>query len=238
MSLSQIKSKIKSFESTKKVTKAMRNIASVKITILKHRILLVNSNVLHLKENIGELNNKEMDNKISIVFSPKKGMCGGLSRRILADLTSDSTADSKFGGNSVIVGVELPVSKLLSEFGYTVESCFIDLEDDNYPVLSLFNSIKEKLNTTVELFFVSIANNQLTLQSIQINLDGTNTSKVVLYSYLEYAYLHTRLTEEQKRVEAMQLASDNCDKLLTINKTKYFKLRQAKITQEILEISN
>ena len=136
MSLSQLKSKIKTFDSTKKVTKAMRNIAASKLTKLKHKLITSNSNIVHLNENLIPPKNINItsfqDNMTRIIFSPAKGMCGGLSRRILNDLLNDSNIklDSK------IINIELPLAKLLAENNFSSVACFIDLEEDNYPIIN------------------------------------------------------------------------------------------------------
>jgi F-type H+-transporting ATPase subunit gamma len=230
MNLNSLKKKIATYQSTKKVTKAMQNIASVKVTKLKHKTLLTKANLKHIVDLI-ELN-KPIDNQeyYHIIFSPKKGLCGGMARKILSEL--------EFKKNSKVIVAELPLAKLISEKGIEITACYTDLNDEQFPIIDIFNQLKKLDNINIIITYSSILNHIYTLNNIKFCYTHTPKDNISLYSNLEHAYYETRLCEETKRIEAMQAASDNCQSLLESTKLKYFKTRQAKITAEILEISN
>jgi F0F1-type ATP synthase gamma subunit len=230
MNLNSLKKKIATYQSTKKVTKAMQNIASVKVTKLKHKTLLTKANLIHIAELI--TTDKPIDKQqfYHIIFSPKKGLCGGMARRILSEL--------EFKKDALIIVAELPLAKLISENGFKVSACYTDLNDDSFPIIDIFNQLKKLNNINILITFPSILNHVYCLNNIEFSYTQSPKDNINLYSNLEHAYYETRLCEETKRIEAMQSASDNCQSLLDSTKLKYFKTRQAKITAEILEISN
>jgi F-type H+-transporting ATPase subunit gamma len=230
MNLNSLKKKIATYQSTKKVTKAMQNIASVKVTKLKHKTLLTKANLKHIVDLIAL--NKPIENNqyYHILFSPKKGLCGGMARRILSEL--------EFRKNSIIIVAEMPLAKLISEKGQQVTACYIDLDDEQFPILDIYNQLQKLDNINILITYPAILNHVYSLNHIDFSYTNGPKDNISLYSNLEHAYYETRLCEETKRIEAMQAASDNCQSLLESTKLKYFKTRQAKITAEILEISN
>jgi F-type H+-transporting ATPase subunit gamma len=230
MNLNSLKKKIATYQSTKKVTKAMQNIASVKVTKLKHKTLLTKANLKHIVDLIKL--NKPIDNQeyYHIIFSPKKGLSGGMARKILSEL--------EFKKNSKVIVAELPLAKLMSEKGIEITACYNDLNDEQFPIIDIFNQLKKLDNINIIITYPSILNHIYTLNNIKFCYTQSPKDNISLYSNLEHAYYETRLCEETKRIEAMQAASDNCQSLLESTKLKYFKTRQAKITAEILEISN
>jgi F0F1-type ATP synthase gamma subunit len=231
MSLNNLKKKITAYQSTKKVTKAMQNIAAVKVTKIKHKTLLTKANLKHLEYLYPNPPiNIIASNNFHIIFSPKKGLCGGLPRRMLGDIEINT--------NHTLILAELPLAKLLSEKGHRIDSCFTDLDDNNYPIIDIFNYLKDLKQANILITFAANINHTYALNNISFFYSGDEASSILLYSHLEHAYYETRLCEEQKRIEAMQTASDNCKSLLESTQLKYFKQRQAKITAEILEISN
>jgi F0F1-type ATP synthase gamma subunit len=234
MSLNVLKSKITTYQSTQKVTKAMRNISAAKMQKIKHNILLVKANIVRIKTIFPEFFSQTLPTdlqKITIVFGPKKGLCGGLSRRVMYDFMTSEISKQK----STLIIAELPVAKLLTEAGFSISACFNELTDTAFPTLPLYNSLLEfNEPILVNLFFPSMNHHKLECKTQTFLFNN----KLAMFAALEYAYYETRLAEEEKRVEAMTTASDNCEKIKDATKLKYFKLRQQKITQEILEVSN
>lgn len=230
MNLNSLKKKIATYQSTKKVTKAMQNIASVKVTKLKHKALLTKANLKHIVDLIALKKPNDTNQNYHIIFGPKKGLCSGMARRILSELV--------FKDNSIIIVSELPIAKLISEKGKKITACYTDLNDDAFPILDIFNQLKQLDNINIVITYAFIQNHVYSLNNIEFGYSNSPQDNISLYSNLEHAYYETRLCEETKRIEAMQAASDNCQSLLDVTKLKYFKTRQAKITSEILEISN
>ena len=104
--------------------------------------------------------------------------------------------------------------------------------------MDIFNQLNKLDNIHIVITYACILNHIYSLNNIEFGYSNSPQDNISLYSNLEHAYYETRLCEETKRIEAMQAASDNCQSLLDVTKLKYFKTRQAKITSEILEISN
>jgi F0F1-type ATP synthase gamma subunit len=249
MSLNLLKSKIETYQSTQKVTKAMRNIAVVKMQRIKHQVLLVKANLVRLKKLFPEFFKVlPMSADVQIVFGPKKGLCGGLGRRALLEF-SESLEQQKSQNPALeslakcpIIASELPIAKLLVENGYHLDSCFNDLTDQAFPTLPILMRLDELSKDgkiSLRIFHPSMNHHKLEFADTFYTYDAESVEqRLCLFAALEYAYYESRLCEEEKRVEAMTQASDNCDKMKDSTKIKYFKARQQKITQEILEVSN
>jgi F-type H+-transporting ATPase subunit gamma len=241
MSLAQLKTKISTLQSTQKVTKAMRNIAVVKMQKIKHELVLVNSNLVRMQEfyppffEFEKTKTEDLSNLVNVVFGPKKGLCGGLSRRTVQEFLE--IKDFTNSHDHSFIAVELPTGKFLAEAGLKLKECFIDLEDGQLPTLSLLEFLSFKPQK-IRLFYPIFKDHKLEFVSHLYEITKSLQDKLCLFAVIENAYYQTRLVEEQKRVEAMTQASDNCEKLGDSTKLIYFKARQSKITQEILEVSN
>jgi F0F1-type ATP synthase gamma subunit len=239
MSLNQLKNKITTYQSTNKVTLAMRNIAAVKQVSLKHQLLVIDSNLLRVKGLFADFfaTKQTIKPELIIIFGPKKGLCGGLARKILYEFLEYSF------DNVPLVVIDIPLAKLLvQEPKANILACFANLEDQNHPMAVVLEFCKkqlvklEKTQITIGVFTPNCKHRSQNY--LQFEFDQQTNSILAFNTVLESSYLITRLTEEEKRVEAMTQASDNCQKISEATKLKYFKTRQTKITQEILEISN
>ncbi len=251
MSLQKLKVTIQSLGNTSKVTKAMQNIAATKVHKLRDKLIASKANLSHLRVvNPGFFGTVSIPINIEsemikqtkiIVFSPKKGLCGGLARRIASDYV-DFTRSGGFLSafdKARIIGVELPSSFLLAEAGFDFQRCFWDLSDGEMATANIYQDIINQIqeNNQIVLIYPKIINHQLMTNHCHYQYTDKQADKLCLFGILEEAWNETRFCEETKRIEAMQQASDNCKKLKESSQLKYFKLRQAKITQEILEIS-
>jgi F0F1-type ATP synthase gamma subunit len=239
MNLNQLKNKINTFQSTQKVTRAMQNIAALKITKIKHKLLLVKSNLIRVRTDFPEYFKNDEDQSLTkfvVIFGAKKGLCAGLSRRIFLDfIDKKNQVEQK---KHKIIAIELPIAKLISEssFSDSLIACFDNLEDDFHPTLHVLEFLKEILSSSQSKIKIEVIW-PFDQATIVFEHDSIN-NQLALYSLLEFAYFTTRYLEEEKRIEAMTQASDNCEKMGKETRVKYFKARQQKITQEILEISN
>lgn len=252
MSLSDLKNKANTYQNTKKVTKAMQNIAAVKLLRLKQLLVSAKSHFLKLKE-INRINleniiiTEEVENYNLIYFGPKKGLCAGLARRVLLETEFKEICTKSKSINCV----EFPIAKLISESGFKIDNCFENLSDGGYSTLAILENFKKELintpsvvatntksNLTFKVIYPKTENHKLEFKTISINITNNIQHWLTLVAVLEMAYYETRLTEEEQRVDSMFQASENCTALYNSVKLKYFKARQQKITQEILEISN
>ena len=251
MSLQKLKVTINTLGNTSKVTKAMQNIAATKVNKLREKLITSKANLAHLRvvnpnffESVNQPINKEIelvDKTNIVIFSPKKGLCGGLARRIAGDYDQLTMKGSllEIFRNSKVIGVELPTSFLLAESDFHFKRCFWDLSDGSMATANIYQDLINEINEVnqIVLIYPKTLNHQLVTNHCHYQYSGSQVDKLCLFGVLEEAWNETRFSEENKRIEAMQQASDNCKKLKEASQLKYFKLRQAKITQEILEIS-
>jgi F0F1-type ATP synthase gamma subunit len=246
MSLNQLKQKINTYQSTQKVTKAMRNISAVKMQKIKHAVLNIKSHLVKLNQDFPKFfsqiklsSTATSQPKIIVIFGPKKGLCGGLGRRVFVEALERNLLDKN--ENTVLIVAELPTSKNIAESGHKIDYCFDSLDEELIPTLPVLKTVFNYQKPIVKIFFPKINHHVLEFELKEFNLDNEldNTqNQLCIFGELEHAFYESRLCEEEKRVEAMTYASDNCEKIKLSSKLKYFKLRQQKITQEILEISN
>lgn len=80
-------------------------------------------------------------------------------------------------------------------------------------------------------------NNQEFIFEPNINNVIVNSVKIILSSYILYAYQRSLTSEHISRMNAMHIATENAGELISDLKLLYNKSRQAAITQEISEIS-
>ena len=249
MSLQKLKVTIQSLGNTSKVTKAMQNIAATKVHKLREKLIASKANLSHLRvvnpkffSTVNQPINitaSTINKTKIIVFSPKKGLCGGLARRIAGDYINFTRNFLSEFSNSQLIGVELATSFLLAEGNFRFERCFWDLSDGSMATANIYQDIINQIqeNNQIVLIYPKIINHQLITNHCHYQYTDSQVDKLCLFGILEEAWNETRFCEETKRIEAMQQASDNCKKLKEASQLKYFKLRQTKITQEILEIS-
>lgn len=251
MSLQKLKVTINTLGNTSKVTKAMQNIAATKVNKLREKLIASKANLAHLRvvnpdffatSNQPINTDANLINRSNIViFSPKKGLCGGLARKIAGDYLDYVGDNNRLAGlqKLPVIGVELPTSFLLAESDIQFKRCFWDLGDEPMATANIYQDLANQIEATnqIVLIYPKTINHQLVTNHCHYQYSDSQVDKLCLFGVLEEAWNDTRYSEESKRIEAMQQASDNCKKLKESSQLKYFKLRQAKITQEILEIS-
>ena len=146
-----IKSRIRSVDSTMKITKAMQLVAASKYTRQKERMKQNKEYATYLKEvleqilaNLTTLDNPYLtENKeaptLTIVFTSDMGLCGAYNANVYRLIEAECTQDEQL----VILGSQGAVWAKSRQ--RNVVDQYLQVEDDNYTVLSqLAESVLEK----------------------------------------------------------------------------------------------
>ena len=222
-----IKSRIKSINSTKKITGAMELISNVKLT--KNRSLMLKNrasagaledmvaNMLS-GEMISEndyLTTKDAKEKLYFVFTSDMGLCGGYNINIeklikeYADMALDMYRLNKINSINVI---------------YT---CFVNNINFKATVFSVLpgESKSEEKREYKQIEFEPSADEIL-----------KDLIPMMVESQIYSKYLESKTSEHGNRRFAMENATDNANELTDNLLLAYNQARQAAITQEITEI--
>ncbi|OGK31298.1 ATP synthase F1 subunit gamma [Candidatus Roizmanbacteria bacterium RIFCSPHIGHO2_12_FULL_33_9] len=206
---------------------------------------------------------KDAKKTLLLVFSPDKGLCGGLITSITKELLNEDkntkaifylTVGKKIENTVAKLGKEIAAS---FEFGTTLPSF-----DMVYPLAKIVDDyfLEEKVSEVKILYshFVSVFSQIPKVEAIlpikipeSVDKEGTvsftlfepSPSQILpalLRHYLEmtlYQYLLESYESEQAaRMIAMKNATENAGDIIDYLKLEYNKQRQEKITNEILDI--
>jgi len=275
----QLKRRIKTAQNVSKTTRAMQMIAASKMKraqnsllsgrpyIEKLSVLIKDISAKIDKESANSYFNKRGSQKtLLLVFSPDKGLCGGLISNLLKEYFSMNAEDGyvfltvgkKMERNIARLGKELTAS---FPFGNTIPSY-----DMVFPIANIINDyyLGEKvgsvsiLTTSFKTIFIQkpqiipllpiTIGEQIEEQEknsknpYQLFEPDINTILPVLIKrYLETSIYHYLLeayvAEQSARMIAMQNATDNAKDIIQELTLEYNKERQQKITREILDLS-
>ena len=240
-----LRSRIKSVNSTKKITKAMEMIANAKLLKQRKKMEANREYAQRLQDTVNDIvaNNQDVESKylvhnqnphtMTIIFCSDLGLCGGYNQNVfkLARETLDP-ADPIF-----LVGTA--IHHQLKEAGFNIineeqissdKISFADLKkcvefDVLLPCTINPDQKKEKTGEHQETLF------EPDPSSI---LDSLIPMMITDVTYSDW--MESTTAEQGSRRVAMKAASDNADELSTTLKLEYNKARQAAITQEITEI--
>jgi len=201
------------------------------------------------------------DEKLIIVVSPDKGLCGGLNTNLARQLLKFTRENKKlkyitigkkangmarsFGGNilaSFDIGTTLPSYELVYPVMSLIDGEFLGKKVSSvYTLNSHFNSVFSQIPLLKKLlpvefeFGESKQKESLFEPSAEVLIPG------LIRHYLEMSlyqsFLENYLSEQAARMIAMQNATENAKEIIEELKLLYNKKRQEKITSEILDIS-
>lgn len=265
----KLKSRINSIKSTKKITSAMELIANVKLKkqrqkmennreyakILKttvNQIVKRNSN----SENVF-LKEKEINKKITFVFSSDMGLCGGYNANMIR------LANQVIKKEDPMIVIGKKQLSILKSNGFNIIND--EISSDNIT----FSKIKELVNSAIDMYL----NNEISgIQALYTEFVNTVTFEPRLETLLPFLekgeidenimvefepnedeilnnlipmmvqnvmysiLIQSKTSEQASRRLAMENASDNAEELSESLTLKYNQARQAAITQEITEI--
>lgn len=265
----KLKSRINSIKSTKKITSAMELIANVKLKkqrqkmennreyakILKttvNQIVKRNSN----SENVF-LKEKEINKKITFVFSSDMGLCGGYNANMIR------LANQVIKKEDPMIVIGRKQLSILKSNGFNIIN--EEISSDNIT----FSKIKELVNDAIDMYlnneisgiqalyteFVNTVTFEPRLETLlpcleKGEIEGNimvefepnedeilnNLIPMMVQNVMYSILIQSKTSEHASRRLAMENASDNAEELSESLTLKYNQARQAAITQEITEI--
>ena len=282
-SLRQLNLRIKSVQTTTKLTKAMQAVAAMRLRKLTKQAAITNAYKSTLQSIYDSLSVSAslkqstspyfaLNLKASILFvviSPTRGFCGGLHRTVVTQTyqkIKQLDLDSLMSDQVKFVTVGRPAQKMVAKLGGNIVASF----NKNYkeisaytllPIAELVNQvwIQENIKEVIIVYAESSASLHSTIVFNSILPFVVNDNSAIreknimnlpndvnplidnfapqwIQMQIHNAVVQTRTSEEGARMVAMNQATDNAKRLSDKLKLSYFRLRQAKITQEISEI--
>ncbi len=265
-------------QNVSKTTRAMQMIAASKLKRAQERALSsryyvekLTSVTKNLSERVSEEEKteymkakSETNDKLFIIISPDKGLCGGLITNITKELLAQGDPGST---RYVVIGkkLEKPVVRLgkdliaFFEFGTTLPSF-----DVIYPIAKIideeflsgkvsevkilyshFMTVFTQVPKVSTLLPIKIEENPTEEKSENFMLFEPEPKKIlptILRHYLEMSLyqfiLESYASEQASRMVAMKNATENAQEIIDYLRLEYNKQRQEKITNEILDIGS
>lgn len=265
-SISSIKTRIKSINSTKKITGAMKSVSTVKL----NRMTKVTTKNNEYQDALNDISNAFSSVKIDdspyfskfegkdlyIVFTSDVGLCGSYNESLVSYIKKNVSLDNLL----YVVGTSS--YNTLKTSGYKIINDPISSDSlDYYKVSTIYTNVIDKffdkevssINILYNRFINSITYNTnvkklLPLESKEVKdnkevLMEPNPSEIfdkVIDLYLKSnvynIFLNSKTSEQVARRFAMENATKNAEDLIDELTLDYNKARQASITQEITEI--
>ena len=247
-SLKEVKNRISSVNSTRKITSAMKMVASSKLHHAQQAIeqMLPYEQKLHgimssfVASLEGELSSpyavrRDVKRVAIVAFSSNSSLCGGFNVNVIKQLKR-SLED--YASHGIEVTHIYPIGRKVTEAAKKLgEIDQVDLQYYHFKsagsqVLRSETYLPIDLNEHHEQ---DISTNYLVEPSPQALLDELIPRSLHLKLYS--ALLDSLASEHAARVIAMQVATDNADELLSQLTLQYNKTRQQAITAELLDIA-
>lgn len=261
-----IKARIRSIESTKKITKAMQLVASSKLQKQKKSMEENREYAKYLKETMQDILSSSTQNhpylkinegkKLLIVLSSDMGLCGGYNANVYRTLKGYEDHEIIMIGSR---GVNYAKAHDLA-----LRKQIVDVDHYGYEVfaklaLELLNAYKQQEIASISVLYTRFINS-VTFEPDVIDLlplRADPNHKVVsadtiyepdqnqildflvpmyIKSMLYSIYLETKTSEQASRRMAMESATDSAEEIQAALQLQFNKARQAAITQEITEI--
>lgn len=261
-----IKARIRSIESTKKITKAMQLVASSKLQKQKKSMEENREYAKYLKDTMQDiLSSTQKDHpylkvhdgkKLLIVFSSDMGLCGGYNAnvyRVLKDYDDHEIVMIGSRGVSYAKSHQLNMYQYICDIDHKGYEAFAKLTleflsaYENQEISSISVLYTHFVNSVtfepkvVELLPLKADKNHKVIQSDTIyepDQQQILDFLVPMYikSMLYSIYLETKTSEQASRRMAMESATDSAEEIQAALQLQFNKARQAAITQEITEI--
>ena len=275
-----LKRRIQTASNVSKTTRAMQMIATSKLKKAQNAAISARPYVEKLMglsktltDRLGErdlnadmIEPKEMSETLILVFSPDKGLCGGLITNLAKELINQNKQNGKIKhitvgkkienitarlGEEIIAsfnfGTILPIFDMVYPMAKIIDDYFLNKKIANVKILyTHFLSVFSQVPRVETILPIKI---QKTVESTReippFTLFEPNPKEILpslLRHYLEmvlYQYLlESYLSEQSARMVAMKGATENAQEIIDYLKLEYNKQRQEKITNEILDIGS
>ena len=247
--MKEIKTRIKSVENTKQITKAMELVASSKFRKAKERaensrayfeILYetVNDIASNTSKNIF-LNERPVKKKCYIVIAGDRGLAGGYNSNVIKTVLKHSNST-----NHKLIPIGKKAKESLSKKGYEVVDFIESVEDATYQdadkvasvVIELFKKGEvDEVNLVYTKFISALSQEPQVMKLLPLTVEKGQKSKSAV-EYLPSANRESFASEQASRRTAMESATDNANEMISKLELIYNRARQASVTQEITEI--
>ena len=275
-----IKRRIQTASNVSKTTRAMQMIATSKLKKAQNAAtssrpyvekLMGLSKTLTDKLEEDDLNEymiepKDINDTLLLVFSPDKGLCGGLITNLARELINQNkeipkikyvTVGKKIENTTARLGKEilasfnfgttLPIFDIVYPMAKIIDDYFLNKKVSNVKVLyTHFLTVFSQAPRVETILPIKIQEtDEGSRESSQSTLFEPSPKEILsslLRHYLEmvlYQYLlESYASEQAARMIAMKGATDNAEEIIDYLKLEYNKQRQEKITNEILDIGS
>jgi F-type H+-transporting ATPase subunit gamma len=261
----EIRTKIKSVENTRKITRAMEMVAAAKMRKAQERMHAARPYAEKIRAVAAHLSRANPEYKHPFLTSDK-GLCGGLNTNVLRLAVSRMKSWESEGKGLLICPIGNKGLGFMNRVGARVKSHLTGLGDTPH-VEKLIGAVKVMLDAYVagEIDAIHISYNHfintmkqepcveqlLPLTGEQMGTsegnwdyiyepDAKQVIDALLLRYIEslvyQSVVENMASEQSSRMVAMKAASDNAKDVIADLKLVYNKARQASITREISEI--
>src|SRR5574344_1499483 len=248
-SLKAVKDRIATVTSTRKITSAMKMIASSKLHKAQSRIenmlpyerrlnrILIDFLAFDSEERSIYTENRVVKSVAIVVFSSNASLVGGFNANVIRRVTVMLDEYKYLGIENIhIYPVGKKVAEAVKKLGFKIEGNFTNLaEKPSYEEASdlariLMDKFKKKKIDKVELLY-----HDFNIEPNSREIMESLVPKVLLIK-MYTVLLDSNASEHAARTMAMQLATDNANDLLQELNLQYNKTRQQAITNELLDI--
>lgn len=270
--LLSLKRRIRVASNVSKTTKAMQMIAVSKLKKAQdatlagrpyvEKLLSLSQNVLSILGNSythAYMRKQEKNKCFVIVFSPDKGLCGGLITNLIREIINfdsqnknsiyltvgkktESTivslqkeliASFKFGTALPSFDLVLPIVKIIDEYFLGQKADSVKIISTNF--MSVFSQ-KPKVTNVLPIESPQLESSSFTLFEPTPQELLPSLLRHLLEMTIYQNLLESYASEQGARMIAMQNATDNAKEIVQDLQLAYNKGRQEKITNEILDI--
>lgn len=264
--LIEIKRRIKSVESTRKITKAMGLVATSKLRKARKELVaneqynnlcteVINEVAASMPEDFDSIYYKSFEgDKLYIVLTSDTGLCSGYNNNIIMYLNNLVRAKVVIAGSKGI--------SYASRYGISTYAEYVDLPDipATKDVNKIYNDaiyLYEKgevseVNIVYTEFISPVKQEVKSVKILPIENESCEDGKYIiepdkeavfknaidmyLKSQLKTCMLNAKASEHSARMTAMDGATENANDILQSLNIKFNRIRQGIITQEISEI--
>lgn len=261
VSLSTVKRRIKSVESTMKITNAMSMVANSKYARCKSNLYLNKEYMKNIQSVVGRIMpwegyrqftaSVDSDKKLYVLFSSDVGLCGSYNSGLFKRLQMEIDNKSRFlvcgmkgrdfiyniGGETIAEYVEMPVFTSIKEARIIANKLLNFLVEEKYEAYGVyykFNSALKKDLILEKIFPIEFQDEK--------SLEGDESQSVydIISFYLSSKILNmmmeSKTSELSFRIQTTNNAIKNGKDMLRDLKKMYNRIRQSNITNEISEI--
>ena len=271
--LIDIKRRIKSVESTRKITKAMGLVSTSKLKKARKELLIDEENLKLNEEIFNKItslmdeeydsiyfkNNSDIATKLYIVVTSDTGLCGGFNGNV-ANYVKENLSQEKENIKLIVLGSK--GTMYMKKLGFTNTLELVELSD--LPTIKEVRAVYQRARhlyvtgqvseiNVVYTEFISPMKQKVTVDKIlPLERKGVVAKEAVIEPNIEYVLdvaleryirsklrrdlLHSKVSEQSARRDAMDSATRNANELIRSLNLQYNRIRQTMITQEISEI--